>query len=375
IANTFTDADVCVDALFPKYEPSTSAGLMVWAEDFANFYALQLQPNGSVGIWRLQNGKWYALRPNAFDSSVRTGAGQINTLRVRAMGNVLKFFVNDREIREVKGVAPGEWHVGLDVESDGNKDSTVIFEHVKVTSVDSVRSPVSDSARKNSTYTALDLFEDVFERIRADYVVKPSDWKLVDAAISGMVKGTEESNFETDESGLCRGRLTRHTTYDALQCFGIVFEQVHKASHVAIDDTRLVEGAVNAMTASLDAHSSYIGAEDYRNQQLQARGEFGGIGVELTLDYGRIEVISPIGNFSAARAGIRPGDSIINIDGQSVQGLSLEGAVRKLQGPLGSVVRLRIVRKSVEQPLDIAVPREHVDVQPVFVKAMGGVIY
>ena len=154
-------------------------------------------------------------------------------------------------------------------------------------------------------------------------------------------------------------------TYRELNLFGDVFEKIRNDYVEKPDEAKLIEGAINGMLASLDPHSSYMDARAYRDMQVQTKGEFGGLGIEVTEEDGAIKVVSPIDDTPAAKAGILSGDVIIAIDDDSVQGLTLDQAVDKMRGAVNSSVRLKIVRKGVKEPVDFKIVRDVIKVQSV----------
>ena len=131
------------------------------------------------------------------------------------------------------------------------------------------------------------------------------------------------------------------------------------------DDTKLVEGAVNGMLNGLDPHSSYMDPKSFRDMQVQTRGEFGGLGIEVTMEDGLVKVVTPIDDTPAAKAGIRAGDIITHLDDEAVQGLTLNQAVEKMRGPVNSKIKLKILRKGADKPLDVAITRETIRVRSV----------
>src|ERR1700743_2793333 len=147
-------------------------------------------------------------------------------------------------------------------------------------------------AATSDTYRQLNLFGDVFERVRSDYVEKPDDFKLVESAISGMLSG-------------------------------------------------------------LDPHSSYMDAKSFRDMQVQTRGEFGGLGIEVTMEDGLIKVVSPIDDTPASKAGILANDIITMLDDEQVQGLTLNQAVEKMRAPVNNNITLKVLRKGADNPMDI----------------------
>jgi len=161
-------------------------------------------------------------------------------------------------------------------------------------------------------------------------------------------------------------------TYSKLNLFGDVFERI-KADYVEKpDDGKLMEGAINGMISSLDPHSRYMNAKGWSDMQETTHGEFGGLGIEVTMEDGLIKVVTPIDDTPAARAGIRSGDLITQIDDDAIQGLSLDQAVAKMKGPADSKIRLKVVRKGSDAPIDVAIVREVIRVKPVRYHTEGG---
>ncbi|GAC1625243.1 MAG: S41 family peptidase [Bradyrhizobium sp.] len=161
-------------------------------------------------------------------------------------------------------------------------------------------------------------------------------------------------------------------TYSQLNLFGEVFERVRADYVEKPDDSKLVEGAINGMVTSLDPHSRYMNDKAWRDMQETTHGEFGGLGIEVTMEEGLIKVVAPIDGTPAARAGILSGDLITQINDDAVQGLTLEQAVNKMKGPPNTQTRLKIKRKGVDKPLDISLTREIIRVRPVTYHAEGG---
>src|SRR5215203_8755 len=140
-------------------------------------------------------------------------------------------------------------------------------------------------------------------------------------------------------------------TYRQLSLFGDVFEKVRTDYVERPDEAKLVESAINGMLTSLDPHSSFMDAKSFRDMQVQTRGEFGGLGIEVTMEEGLVKVVTPIDETPAARAGIMANDIISQIDGESVQGLTLNQAVEKMRGPVNTSVKLTVQRKERKDPL------------------------
>ena len=168
---------------------------------------------------------------------------------------------------------------------------------------------------------------------------------------------------------------SRADTYKLLTLFGDVFERVRADYVEPVTDRDLVDNSLNGMLTGLDPHSSYMNAKQFRDMQVQTRGEFGGLGLEVTQDNGIIKVITPIDDTPASRAGMKSGDLILSLDNMSVQGLSLNDAVDRMRGPPGSTIKLLIKREGVEKPLDVSMQREIIKVQVVKSAMYDGVGY
>jgi carboxyl-terminal processing protease len=154
-------------------------------------------------------------------------------------------------------------------------------------------------------------------------------------------------------------------TYRQLSLFGDVFERVRADYVEKPDDSKLIESAINGMLAGLDPHSSYMDAKSFRDMQVQTRGEFGGLGIEVTMEDGLIKVVAPIDETPAAKAGVMSNDIITHLDDEPVQGLTLNQAVDKMRGPVNTKIKLKIVRKGAEKPIDIAITRDVIRVRSV----------
>ena len=154
-------------------------------------------------------------------------------------------------------------------------------------------------------------------------------------------------------------------TYRLLTLFGDVFERVRADYVDPVPDKQLVENSINGMLTGLDPHSNYMDAKAFRDMQVQTKGEFGGLGIEVTQESGWIKVISPIDDTPASRAGIKPGDLITAIDGKTVQGLALSDAVDRMRGPPNSKITLTLHRDGVDKPIDVSLLREIIKIQVV----------
>ena len=163
-------------------------------------------------------------------------------------------------------------------------------------------------------------------------------------------------------------------TFRQLELFGDIFERVRSFYVDDTSDKELIESAINGMLQSLDPHSSYLNEESFRDMQVQTRGEFGGLGIEVTLEQGFVRVVSPIDDTPAARAGIEAGDFITHLDGVSVLGLNLADAVDKMRGRVGSDIKLTIRREGRES-FDVTVTRDVIRIQSVRSRVEGEVGY
>jgi carboxyl-terminal processing protease len=159
--------------------------------------------------------------------------------------------------------------------------------------------------------------------------------------------------------------------YRQLDLFGEVLERVRSDYVEKPDDSKLIEAAINGMLSSLDPHSAYLNPKHFRDMQVQTRGEFGGLGIEVTMENGVVKVVSPIEDTPAAKAGIMSGDLITALDKEQIQGLTLQEAVEKMRGPVNSPITLTIVRKGVEDPFDVKVVRDVIHINPVKYNAEG----
>ena len=153
-------------------------------------------------------------------------------------------------------------------------------------------------------------------------------------------------------------------TYKQLNLFGEVFERVRAEYVDDVSDDSLVESAINGMLTSLDPHSNYLNTKNFNDMKVQTRGEFGGLGIEVSMENGLVRVVSPIDDTPAARAGLKPGDLITHLDGDPVQGMTLPEAVEKMRGPVSSEIKLTI-RREGKDPFDVKLIRATVKIQSV----------
>ena len=161
-------------------------------------------------------------------------------------------------------------------------------------------------------------------------------------------------------------------TYSQLNLLGDVFERVRTDYVEKPDDSKLVEAAISGMVTSLDPHSRYMNDKAWREMQETTHGEFGGLGIEVTMEDGVIKVVAPMDDTPAAKVGIMSGDLITHINDEAVQGLTLEQAVNKMKGPVNTTTRLKILRNGTEQPIDVSITRAVIQVRPVRYHTDGG---
>ena len=160
-------------------------------------------------------------------------------------------------------------------------------------------------------------------------------------------------------------------TYRQLNLFGEVFERVRADYVDKPDDSKLIESAIKGMVTGLDPHSDYMDPKSFQDMQVQTRGEFGGLGIEVTMEDGLIKVVAPIDDTPAAKAGIMANDIITQLDGEQVQGLTLNQAVEKMRGPVNTKVKLTIMRKGQDKPLEMSLTREIIRVRSVRAQVEG----
>lgn len=165
------------------------------------------------------------------------------------------------------------------------------------------------------------------------------------------------------------------STYRELSIFGEVFERVRAQYVTPPQEDKLIESAINGMLSSLDPHSSYMNARQAEDMRDQTSGEFGGLGIEVTMENDLVKVVTPIEDTPAAKAGVLSGDLISKIDGKDVRGLKLEEAVDKMRGEVGSQIMLTILRKGADKPIEITIKRDIIAVKAVKWRVEGDVGY
>ena len=161
-------------------------------------------------------------------------------------------------------------------------------------------------------------------------------------------------------------------TYRQLSIFGDIFERVRSQYVKEPKESELIESAINGMLSSLDPHSSYLTAKDFDNMRVQTRGEFGGLGIEVTMENELVKVVTPIDDTPASKAGVLAGDLISKIDGENIRGLTLQNAVEKMRGPVNTPIVITVLRKGAEKPIDITIIRAVIKVRAVHSRVEGG---
>src|SRR4026209_1667722 len=163
--------------------------------------------------------------------------------------------------------------------------------------------------------------------------------------------------------------------YRQLDLFGDVLERVRSDYVDKPDDATLIDSAINGMLAALDPHSAYLNPKNFRDMQVQTRGEFGGLGIEVTMENGVVKVVSPIDDTPAAQAGLQTNCLITHLDNEQIVGLTLEQAVEKMRGPVNTPITLTIVRKGKDDPFDVKIVRDVIRINAVKARAEGDIIY
>jgi carboxyl-terminal processing protease len=190
----------------------------------------------------------------------------------------------------------------------------------------------------------------------------------------GAVAGAAAALLVTQPHAMLLGSAARAAasdTYQQLNLFGDVFERVRADYVEKPDDKKLVESAINGMLSGLDPHSSYMDPKSFRDMQVQTRGEFGGLGIEVTMEDGLVKVVAPIDDTPAAKAGVMANDIITKLDDEAVQGLTLNQAVDKMRGPVNTRIKLTIMRKGADKPIELTIMRDIIRVKSVRSHAEG----
>ncbi|MEO0829196.1 MAG: S41 family peptidase [Pseudomonadota bacterium] len=197
--------------------------------------------------------------------------------------------------------------------------------------------------------------------------------KLLMAAFGGTLAGAVVT---TQVAGpLFAQDAARSTSiYEQLDLFGDIFERIRAQYVEEVEEKELIEAAINGMLTSLDPHSSYLSPDDAADMRVQTRGEFGGLGIEVTQEEGFVKVVSPIDDTPADEAGIEAGDFITHVDGESVLGLTLDQAVEMMRGPVGSEIIITVVREGTDEPFDVTIVRDTIKLTAVRTRSQGDTV-
>ncbi len=194
--------------------------------------------------------------------------------------------------------------------------------------------------------------------------------KFVMAAVGGTLAGAV---LTTQVAGplIAQENQKSSSVYEQLDLFGDIFERIRSQYVEEVDSEELVEAAINGMLTSLDPHSSYLPPDDAADMREQTRGEFGGLGIEVTQEEGWVKVVTPMDGTPAFEAGVESGDFITHVDGESLLGLTLNEAVELMKGPVGSEIIITVVREGVDEPFDISIIRDTIKLTAVRTRAEG----
>lgn len=166
----------------------------------------------------------------------------------------------------------------------------------------------------------------------------------------------------------------RSSVYEQLDLFGDIFERIRAQYVEEVEEGELIEAAIDGMLTSLDPHSSYLSPDDADDMRTQTRGEFGGLGIEVTQEEGFVKVVSPMDGTPAFEAGIEAGDYITQVDGESLMGLTLDDAVDMMRGPVGSDLTLTVVREGRDEPFDVTITRDTIELTAVRARTVGDTV-
>ena len=197
--------------------------------------------------------------------------------------------------------------------------------------------------------------------------------KFVMAALGGIATATIVT---TQVAGplIAQEADNNASVYEQLDLFGDIFERIRGQYVEEVDSSDLIEAAINGMLTSLDPHSSYLSPDDAADMRVQTRGEFGGLGIEVTQEEGFVKVVSPIDGTPADEAGVEAGDFITHVDGESVLGLNLDEAVEMMRGPVGSEIIITIAREGETEPFDITIVRDTIKLTAVRTRTEGDTV-
>ena len=197
--------------------------------------------------------------------------------------------------------------------------------------------------------------------------------KFVMAALGGTLAGVIAT---TQIAGplLAQEASQEDNVYEQLDLFGDIFERIRSQYVEDVDTSELIEAAIDGMLTSLDPHSSYLSPDDAVAMRVQTRGEFGGLGIEVTQEEGFVKVVSPMDDTPADEAGMLAGDFITHVDGESLLGLTLDDAVGKMRGPVGAEIIITVVREGEKEPFDVSIIRDTIELQAVRARTQGDTV-
>ncbi|MCK0170844.1 S41 family peptidase [Aliiroseovarius sp. S1123] len=197
--------------------------------------------------------------------------------------------------------------------------------------------------------------------------------KLVMAALGGTLAG---AILTTQVAGplVAQDASENATVYEQLDLFGDIFERIRAQYVEEVEPGDLIEAAIDGMLSSLDPHSSYLSPKDAEDMRVQTRGSFGGLGIEVTQEEGFVRVVSPMDGTPADDAGMATGDYITHVDGESLLGLTLDEAVNKLRGPVGSEIIITVVREGVDEPFDVSIIRDTIKLTAATARTVGNTV-
>lgn len=197
--------------------------------------------------------------------------------------------------------------------------------------------------------------------------------KFLMAALGGTVAGVIATT-QIAAPLLAQEAAKTENVYEQLDLFGDIFERIRAQYVEEVESSELIEAAINGMLTSLDPHSSYLSPKDALKMREQTRGEFGGLGIEVTQEDGFVKVVSPIDGTPADEAGVEAGDFITHVDGESLLGLGLDDAVELMRGPVGSEIVITVVREGEQEPFDVSIVRDTIELTVVRSRIEGDTV-
>ncbi|APE44915.1 peptidase S41 [Sulfitobacter alexandrii] len=197
--------------------------------------------------------------------------------------------------------------------------------------------------------------------------------KFLMVALGGTVAGVVATT-QIAAPLLAQEAAKTENVYEQLDLFGDIFERIRAQYVEEVDSSDLIEAAINGMLTSLDPHSSYLSPKDALKMREQTRGEFGGLGIEVTQEDGFVKVVSPIDGTPADEAGVEAGDFITHVDGESLLGLALDDAVELMRGPVGSEIVITVVREGEQEPFDVSIVRDTIELTVVRSRIEGDTV-